>query len=146
MKPKPQTVTRPEAIKILMKRMKITMREIAKECEVSISTVFWWSQGVLTIKQSDAIDSYFKTLCEEKKPAPKKVLRNCLSQPDVVMPLREDEYRRILMGRDKITIDKIARALSIDRNDVYKWSKGTGRKDDVNKIIENNFYKMVQVG
>ena len=35
---------------------------------------------------------------------------------------------------------QFARVLSIDRNDVYKWSRGTGKKDDVNKIIENNFH------
>ena len=145
MKPKPQTITRPEAIKILMKRMKITMREVAEECECSITTVWWWAQGVLTIKQSNTLDSYFKALCEERKPAPKRVLMACLSQPDVVMSLRDDEYRRLLMSRDKITIDKIARTLAIDRNDVYKWSRGTGRKTDVNKIIEKNFTKVLEL-
>jgi transposase-like protein len=61
------------------------------------------------------------------------------------MPLRDDEYRRLLMTRNKTSIDKIARTLNIDRNYVYQWSHGIGKKKDVNKIIENNFSKMAQV-
>ena len=146
MKPKLQTVTRPEAIKILMKRMKITMREIAKECEVSISTVFWWSQGITRIKQFDAIDAYFKLICDEFEPASPRVIKACLTKPDLSMPLRDDEYRRLLMARNKTSIDKIAQTLNVDRNYVYQWSHGIGRNRDVNKIIENNFTKMVQIG
>lgn len=146
MKPKPQTVTRPEAIKILMKRMGLTLEEIAKECEVSISTVYWWSQGVTSIKQFDAIDTYFKLVCDERKPASARIVKACLTKPDLIMPLRDDEYRRMIMSRNKTSIDKIARTLNVDRNDVYKWSHGIGKKEDVNKIIENNFSKVAQVG
>jgi transposase-like protein len=50
------------------------------------------------------------------------------------------------MARNKTSIDKIARTLNIDRNYVYQWSHGIGKKQDVNKIIENNFSKVVQAG
>jgi transposase-like protein len=146
MKPKPQTVTRPEAIKILMKRMGLTLDEIAKECEVSISTVFWWREGITRIKQFDAIDACFKLICDDYQPASPRVIKACLTKPDLTMPLRDDEYRRLLMTRNKTSIDKIAQTLNIDRNYVYQWSHGIGKKKDVNKIIENNFSKVAQVG
>jgi len=144
MNKQPHHLYRHEIVKIILKRMDYTMQRFAEDSKVSITTIFNWMRKPESCRYESQIETVFLRAVEKSRAIPVKKAKAILRNSELSFGISQNEYFRLMMDRNKVTVNQLSTETGIDRNQVFFWTQGKKEGTQDAEVLKNYFTKAVQ--
>jgi len=144
MNKQPYHLYRHEIVKIILKRIDYTMQRFADDAKVSITTIFNWMRKPESCRYESQIETVFLRAVEKSRAIPVKKAKAILRNSELSFGISQNEYFRLMMDRNKVTVNQLSTETGIDRNQVFFWTQGKKEGTQDAEVLKNYFTKAVQ--